>query len=121
MTTIYKLREGQKLRRRVGDLVVTIDLEGVELRGHGMRKRRRFTWEQIASLDHEETLLRVADEAIGRRVLRDMKAETNPATPAEVEAAAAALTENTEALEAEQTDSQGSDSDSKPAHNQPPA
>ncbi len=36
-----------KLVRRIGDLVVTIDKQGVEVRGAGKVKSVRLTWDQV--------------------------------------------------------------------------
>lgn len=71
----------KSIKRRVGDLVITIDARGVTLRGFRRRKGRRFTWQQIAALDEPGTVCAAQDEAIGRRVLNDLHANPKPRTP----------------------------------------
>lgn len=67
-------RLDRPLRRRVGDLVIEIHAKGVTIRGHNRRKRRTYTWQQIAALDQPGTVQAAADEAIGRRVLKQLHA-----------------------------------------------
>lgn len=58
---------------------------GLAIRGFRKKKWRFFSFEQIAALDFEPgSLLRVADETIGARVLRDIGATApQPEAPAD--------------------------------------
>lgn len=67
-------RLDRPLRRRVGSLIIEIHARGVTLRGHGRRKRRTFTWQQIAALDEPGSVQAASDEAIGCRVLKQLHA-----------------------------------------------
>ena len=65
------------LTRRVGRLVVTIDPEGITLRGYGQRKRRWFSWAQVASLgDKTHPAIRMAENVDGKRQLEAMGADS---------------------------------------------
>lgn len=59
------------LTRVIGTLVVTIDKHGVEIRGLRKRKlRKRLTWEQVAALESEPSVMRVAEQNAGARELK---------------------------------------------------
>jgi hypothetical protein len=63
------------LTRVVGSLVVTIDAHGVEIRGLRKRKlRKRLTWAQVAALESEPSVLRVAEQTAGARELQRLAA-----------------------------------------------
>lgn len=67
------------ITRVVGNLVITMDESGVELRG--LRKRvlkKRITWEQIAALDDDPlSICHVAETNAGRGELNRLGA-VNP-------------------------------------------
>ncbi|PQO39373.1 hypothetical protein C5Y96_05830 [Blastopirellula marina] len=72
MASVVELN--RPIRRRVGNLIIEIHEKGITLRGSGRRKRRTFTWEQIAALDQAGTVQAASDEALGRRVLKSLHA-----------------------------------------------
>ena len=61
------------LVRRVGNLVVQIAPDGIALRGYRRRTWRKYTWQQVASLAHDNLpLVRTAEHAAGSAVLAEM-------------------------------------------------
>lgn len=58
------------------ELVVTIDAEGLTIRGLRKRvRRKRLTWEQVAALSAEEGTIRAGEIGFGRKELQRLGIE----------------------------------------------
>lgn len=59
--------------RRIGNLVVTIDMQGVTLRRYRGRRRKFFSWERIMALSESDRgVLTQAEFALGARQLDEL-------------------------------------------------
>ena len=58
------------IQRRIGNLVIRVSEAGIAIRGYRRRKRRTYTWEQVASLALDDLpLVRAAEQAEGAKTL----------------------------------------------------
>jgi hypothetical protein len=78
---VVKLKK--PLSRRIGNLIIRIEADGLSLRGHHKHVWHPVSWNRVMSLlefsgNGEAVLLVRAEEEAGKRVLKKLTAPTKP-------------------------------------------